>query len=168
MKGSGKGSLLFQPRTIAPERVTSATFFGDRLLYGNRSEPCARPHSAKLACCYSDENLAGKRLLFEQRSAEGKAILRKAMAPLLPEPVTSRTKQGFTAPDASWFRGESIDYVDRVLRSPDAALYEFVDREFVRSVLDEHAAGRRNRRLLIWSLLSFEWWCRTFLHGDTR
>jgi hypothetical protein len=30
-------------------------------------------------------------------------------------------------------------------------------------VLDEHRAAAHNHRLLIWSLLSFEWWLRTFL-----
>jgi asparagine synthase (glutamine-hydrolysing) len=32
-------------------------------------------------------------------------------------------------------------------------------------MLDEHTSGRVNHRLLIWSLLSFEWWCRCFLDG---
>jgi len=36
----------------------------------------------------------------------------------------------------------------------------------VRRLLDEHRSGKQNRRLLIWSLLSFEWWCRIFLAGE--
>ena len=34
--------------------------------------------------------------------------------------------------------------------------------------LDEHSSGKANRRLLIWSLLSFEWWCRCFLDGSAN
>ena len=34
----------------------------------------------------------------------------------LPKEVVEREKQGFSAPDASWFKGESIDYVLRELR----------------------------------------------------
>ena len=30
-------------------------------------------------------------------------------------------------------------------------------------MLNEHIEGRVNHRLLIWSLLSFEWWNRLFL-----
>jgi hypothetical protein len=30
-------------------------------------------------------------------------------------------------------------------------------------MLDEHTTGNVNHRLLIWSLLSLEWWVRTFL-----
>ncbi len=35
-----------------------------------------------------------------------------------------------------------------------------------RAMLDEHVAGRRNHRLLIWSLLCFEWWNRLFVDGE--
>ena len=79
------------------------------------------------------------------------------------EEVANRVKQGFSAPDASWFRGESIDYIRRTLLNPKAALYEFLNPDYILQVLDEHCSGKANRRLLIWSLLSFEWWCRSFL-----
>ncbi len=36
------------------------------------------------------------------------------------------------APDASWFRGESIDYVRRTLLDGDAAIYEYLDADTVR------------------------------------
>jgi asparagine synthase (glutamine-hydrolysing) len=85
------------------------------------------------------------------------------MGRLIPPEITERAKQGFSAPDASWFRGESIDYINRLLRDPKARLYDFLQPDYVRNVLDEHCSGQVNRRLLIWSLLSFEWWCRRFL-----
>jgi asparagine synthase (glutamine-hydrolysing) len=113
-----------------------------------------------------DENLPGKRLLYEQETNDGKAILRRAMSRLIPRETTERAKQGFSAPDASWFRGESIDYLNRLLRNPKARVYEFLSPRYVSGVLDDHCSGRINRRLLIWSLLSFEWWCRRFLYGD--
>ncbi|HET8776824.1 MAG TPA: asparagine synthase (glutamine-hydrolyzing) [Candidatus Limnocylindria bacterium] len=110
-----------------------------------------------------DENAAGKRQRFELETSEGKAVLRRAMAHIIPAEVASRTKQGFSAPDASWFRGESIDYINRLLREPDARIYEFLSPRYITSVLDEHTSGKINHRLLIWSLLSLEWWVRTFL-----
>ena len=109
-----------------------------------------------------DENLPGKRLLYERESNDGKAVLRRAMSRLTPQEITERAKQGFSAPDASWFRGESIDYINRLLRNPKALIYEFLTPEYVSNVLDEHCAGRVNRRLLIWSFLSFEWWLNRF------
>jgi asparagine synthase (glutamine-hydrolysing) len=112
-----------------------------------------------------DENIVGKRLLYESSTADGKLVLRNAMAPLLPSSITGRHKTGFSAPDASWFRGESIDYINRLLRDPHAEIYHFLSRSSVERTLDEHCSGRVNHRLLIWSLLSFEWWCRIFLGG---
>ena len=76
-------------------------------------------------------------------------------------------KQGFSGPDASWFRGDSIDYVRRRADvDRDAAIYEFLDPDGVQRPRQEHLEGRENRRLLLWSLLSFEQWCRIFLRGE--
>ena len=75
-------------------------------------------------------------------------------------------KQGFSGPDATWFRGESLDYVRRRVLDPNARMYEYLDVNTVRGLVEEHLNGVRNRRLLIWSLLCFEQWCRTFLDGD--
>jgi len=110
-----------------------------------------------------DENLPGKRLLYGRATSDGKAVLRKAMSRLIPAEITERAKQGFSAPDASWFRGESIDYINRLLRDPRARLYEFLTPSYVTEKLDEHTTGQRNHRLFIWSLLSFEWWLRKYL-----
>ena len=114
-----------------------------------------------------DEDEPGKLKRYRaQPTADGKVVLRQAMSRLIPSNITSRVKQGFSAPDASWFRGESIDYVNDLLRNPRAQIYEFINPAYVTRILDEHSAGRINYRLLIWSLLSFEWWLRTFLAGD--
>jgi asparagine synthase (glutamine-hydrolysing) len=110
-----------------------------------------------------DENLPGKQLLYKRQRADGKVILRQAMARVIPEDVAARAKQGFSAPDASWFRGESVDYVTGLLTAPNARLNEVIQPAFVSNVISEHRAGAHNHRLLIWSLLSFEWWLKTFL-----
>jgi asparagine synthase (glutamine-hydrolysing) len=111
-----------------------------------------------------DENEPGKLMKYgAEPAADGKMILRHAVKRLIPE-LIDRRKQGFSAPDASWFAGESIAYVNGLLRARDARLNEFLNPAYVTNVLDEHSHGRVNHRLLIWSLLSFEWWCRIFLN----
>jgi asparagine synthase (glutamine-hydrolysing) len=100
------------------------------------------------------------------RTAGGKRVLREAMSRSMPTQVTQRAKQGFSAPDASWFRGESIDYVNSLLRDRRSQVYEYLDPDYVANRLDEHTSGRINHRLFIWSLLSFEWWLRSFGGGD--
>lgn len=111
---------------------------------------------------FVDEDEAGKRLRYERRTGDGKLVLRQAMNRVIPPNVTSRVKQGFSAPDASWFRGESIDYINDLLRNPRARVYEFLEPDYLTQKLDEHSRGQQNHRLFIWSLLSFEWWLRTF------
>jgi asparagine synthase (glutamine-hydrolysing) len=114
-----------------------------------------------------DENELTRKLEHQlARTSDGKVILRDAMARYVPDDVVSGPKQGFTAPDASWFRGESIEYVRRVLLRDDARLFEYLDRATVHALVDDHLEGRANRRLLIWSLLCFEHWLHTFL-GDS-
>lgn len=110
-----------------------------------------------------DENEPGKRLRYNSVTQDGKMILRQACTRLVPASVTERAKQGFSAPDASWFRGESIDYVNGLLIDPSARIYEYLNPAFVHHRLHEHSQGHHNHRLFIWSLLSFEWWLRTFL-----
>lgn len=110
-----------------------------------------------------DENVIGKRRAYEGRYKDGKTVLRNATSRLLPPEIVDRTKQGFSAPDASWFRGESIDYINRLLRDPKARINDYIQPSYIEYVLERHCSGAENRRLLIWSLLSLEWWCRLFL-----
>jgi len=111
-----------------------------------------------------NENEPGsKKQKFFSKSKDGKLLLRNAMRKYIPETIIDSVKQGFSAPDASWFKGESIDYVRKNLYRKDALLYEYLDRTTVRELIDEHLEGRTNRRLLIWSLLNFEEWLRHFL-----
>ncbi|MBP2434200.1 asparagine synthase (glutamine-hydrolyzing) [Bradyrhizobium elkanii] len=98
----------------------------------------------------------GKAQRYYERTRDGKLILRKMMGRHIPDEVARREKQGFSAPDASWFKGESIEYVKRRLFTNSARIYDLVDRKTVRSLVDDHLEGRENRRLLIWSLLNLE------------
>lgn len=112
-----------------------------------------------------NENEPGnKTTRYFQKTKDGKILLRKAMGRYIPEEVTTREKQGFSAPDASWFKGESIEYVRRRLFNGHARIYDYMDRDAVQNLIREHLDGKNNRRLLIWSLLNFEWWCRRFLN----
>jgi asparagine synthase (glutamine-hydrolysing) len=111
-----------------------------------------------------DENEAGNKIAkYFQKAKDGKLLLRKAMARHVPREVVEREKQGFSAPDASWFKGESIDYVRETLYSDQAYIWNFMDRKTVQGLLAEHLEGKTNRRLLIWSLLNVEEWCKHYI-----
>lgn len=102
------------------------------------------------------------------KTKDGKLLLRKMMRRHIPRAVTELEKQGFSAPDASWFKGESMDYVRRLLFDKNAAIYMFMDRQTCQSLINEHMEGKANRRLLIWSFLCFEYWCRNSLEGSFK
>jgi asparagine synthase (glutamine-hydrolysing) len=101
-----------------------------------------------------------------EKTRDGKLLLRRVMERYVPDEITNQIKQGFSGPDSSWFRGDSIEYVREQLLTPDAAIYEYLNPDGVRPLVEDHLDGRQNRRLLLWSLLSFEQWCRTFLKGS--
>src|SRR3954447_7838746 len=116
-----------------------------------------------------NENLpAPKTDRYFDQTRDGKLILRKVLSSYVSDDVADQIKQGFSGPDASWFRGESIRYVNEVIGDDDSLIYEFLDPRTVRSLVDDHIEGRDNRRLLLWSLLNFEHWCRTFLVDGRR
>ncbi|MEO1180838.1 MAG: asparagine synthase C-terminal domain-containing protein, partial [Cyanobacteria bacterium J06636_28] len=93
---------------------------------------------------------------FFQKTRDGKQILRDVMQRYIPQDITKAQKQGFSAPDASWFKGDSIEFVKRTLLSRNAAIYTLMDRKTVEDLIQEHLTGQQNRRLLIWSLLNLE------------
>ncbi len=111
-----------------------------------------------------DENEPGvKTARYFQKAKDGKLLLRKAMERHVPKEVVDREKQGFSAPDASWFKGESIDYVRKVIDSNSAQIWNYMDQKTVREMVNQHLEGKQNRRLLIWSLLNVEHFCESYL-----
>lgn len=106
-----------------------------------------------------NENMPGdKQGEYFKKTRDGKQILRDVMRSYIPADITDGEKQGFSSPDASWFKGESIEFVKRKLMGRDAALFDHLDREAVQDLVGQHLDGRQNRRLLIWSLLNVEEW----------
>ncbi len=113
-----------------------------------------------------DENSAGNKKTQFLAYDDGKNVLRKAMADILPERIVNRKKQGFSAPDESWYRGENAAYVKELLLGKNIRSHEFINPVYIEKIIYEHCELRINHRLLIWSFMSFEWWCRIFLDNE--
>jgi asparagine synthase (glutamine-hydrolysing) len=113
-----------------------------------------------------DENeFRDKKALYTEYD-DGKNVLRRAMEDILPAKIVNRKKQGFSAPDESWYRGENAEYMKRLLLSKRTVSSEFINPSFVENIIDEHINKKINHRLLLWSLMNFEWWCKLFLNGE--
>ena len=104
-----------------------------------------------------NENEAGRKPnQYFQKTNDGKQILRDMMSHYIPADITEAHKQGFSSPDASWFKGESIDFVRAILLNDQAKIFDIMNASAVKKLVKEHLGGVNNRRLLIWSLLNIE------------
>ena len=113
-----------------------------------------------------DENNIGKKERYRDFD-DGKKVLREAMKDYIPSKITRRKKQGFSAPDESWYRGENAGYVrELLLNRKKTVSTEFINPNYIERIVKEHTESNINHRLLIWSLLNFEWWCRIFLNNE--
>ncbi|MDD3731105.1 MAG: asparagine synthase (glutamine-hydrolyzing) [candidate division Zixibacteria bacterium] len=96
-------------------------------------------------------------------NVSGKYILRRAMENILPREIIENRKQGFSPPDQSWYMNKLVQYIKDTILSDSSLGRGYFQKEYLEKVLEEHVSGKVNHRLLIWSLLSFEWWNRLFI-----
>jgi asparagine synthase (glutamine-hydrolysing) len=87
---------------------------------------------------------------------EGKILLRDLMAKKQVG-LNKGIKKGFSGPDAIWFKNK--EKVMGII-GPDARIWESIDRRRTQDILEYHFLGRRNLRLLVWSLIQLEYTLR--------
>jgi len=87
-----------------------------------------------------------------------KHILKETMRKYLPRTTLEHRKQGFGVPLDSWFKSDLKDYATSRLLSSNSKLYDYVELEYVRKVMDNHFLGMRDFSAKIWSLLFLDEW----------
>jgi asparagine synthase (glutamine-hydrolysing) len=97
-----------------------------------------------------------------------KYLLKQAAAKYLPAAIIERPKMGFGVPVDHWFRRELKDLARDTLLGPSASDRGYFRMDFVRRILDEHAAGTRHWHYQLWNLLALELWHRLFIDGAGR
>jgi len=98
------------------------------------------------------------------RDGTGKWIFREAIRDLVPPSVLTKPKQGFGVPLRRWFRNELRHRVE-ALQRPGSPVYEYVDRDAVRRVAQEHTSGRRDHSPTLWRLLVLDVWMTALADG---
>jgi asparagine synthase (glutamine-hydrolysing) len=96
---------------------------------------------------------------------EGKYIFRAAMKGILPEQILHRPKQGFAIPLGRWFRGKLDSFVRDLLLSQSSRNRGIFRPAYIEKLLSLHKKGR-DMDLQLWTLISFELWCRKFLDRE--
>lgn len=102
---------------------------------------------------FADENAVDQKRQIKKNI--GKKILRTALSSYVPKIITQAKKQGFSAPDASWFKNEKFFYFEN--------LPQFFDRNTMGSIVQEHVKGEKNNRLCIWSLIYLNQFFKEFV-----
>jgi asparagine synthase (glutamine-hydrolysing) len=102
------------------------------------------------------------------RGRTGKWVVKELARRHLPPEIVDRPKSGFVVPLHSWFRGDlRSESRDRLLAA-DSFVSEVMDRAVVRSMLDDHARGRRDETARLWTLMCLETWHGAFFRSSTR
>ncbi|HYV84803.1 MAG TPA: asparagine synthase C-terminal domain-containing protein, partial [Patescibacteria group bacterium] len=99
------------------------------------------------------------------RDGVTKSIFKDALRGVLPDAILDRPKQGFAVPLGRWFRGRLEPLVRDLLLSERCRNRGFFREPFLADLLARHARGR-DLDAAIWTLISFELWCRRFLDAS--
>ena len=92
-----------------------------------------------------------------------KYIFKRSQEGILPRDVIWRRKAGFGAPLRSWLVGDLAPLVEDLLSERTLRERGFFDPAVVAKFRADNAAGIADNSLRLYSLLSLELWCRTFL-----
>jgi len=99
------------------------------------------------------------------RNGTTKYIFKQALRGMIPEEIIGRPKRGFAVPLGRWFRGRLDSFVRDLLLGPRSRQRGIFNPAYIERLLRMHIRGRE-LDLQLWTLISFELWCRTFL--DSR
>jgi asparagine synthase (glutamine-hydrolysing) len=105
---------------------------------------------------------------FKIKNGVRKYILKRALSDILPGKILNRNKMGFSIPLIYWFRNELKGFAYQTILDNSDGIKLFFNLAYIKQLLDEHASGRKNHALRIWSLIVFEMWYRRFMKGNIK
>jgi asparagine synthase (glutamine-hydrolysing) len=100
---------------------------------------------------------------FKLRGLKAKYLHKVALEKWLPREMIYRKKKGFANPMRDWMRTRMRNYICDHLLSSDAAVSQYFNQDYIRSILDLHYAQKGDFMRQIELLLSFELWHRAFI-----
>src|SRR5262249_24638613 len=91
-----------------------------------------------------------------------KHIFIQSLRGLLPDEILDRSKKGFGIPLNRWFRGPLRPLVRELLLSEACRKRPIFHEAYLQRLISRQEQGRP-LDFHMWTLMSFELWCRTFL-----
>jgi asparagine synthase (glutamine-hydrolysing) len=92
------------------------------------------------------------------RGLRKKVLLRRAVAPFLPDRVVNGRKRGFSIPAAAWLRGELEPFARATLSPETLRRQGFFRPDAVTRLIDRHVSREEDLSRQLWGLLSFTLW----------
>jgi len=102
----------------------------------------------------------------KMQGMHAKALLKRAMQPLLPAEILNRPKTGFGAPLRHWLRHELREMVHDVLSPQSLKQRGIFDAAAVQRLVTANERRSIDGSYLIFSIMCIEMWMRTFV--DSR
>ena len=100
----------------------------------------------------------GLPLEWKCNESESKIILKDLLFKHVPRQLLDRPKVGFGVPIDQWLRGPLRDWSESLLDESRLRQEGFLDARLVRSMWQEHLAGKKNWQGQLWSVLMFQTW----------
>jgi asparagine synthase (glutamine-hydrolysing) len=98
-----------------------------------------------------------------------KHLLRKVARRWVPDSILDHRKQGFEAPMGAWLRGPLLPLFDSVVNSAGFRDLGVFNQDTVRTLRDDHVAGRRKNSKILFATMMFGLWAaRNGITGAAR
>lgn len=94
------------------------------------------------------------------RGKEQKFIFKQAMSGSLPDSILKHPKQGFNVPLSLWFKDDLKKYVNDVLLSQNPLVSSYLNKKYIKEIVEKNNTGTKDFSTRIWSLLFFEEWLK--------
>ncbi|MBI4475299.1 MAG: 7-cyano-7-deazaguanine synthase, partial [Acidobacteria bacterium] len=94
-----------------------------------------------------------------------KYIFKRALQGILPDGILYRPKRGFAIPLSRWFRGELSSFARELLLSTTSQQRGIFNKSYIERLLVLNDRGR-DMDLQLWTLITFELWCRRFMDAS--
>lgn len=89
-----------------------------------------------------------------------KHLIKKLAAKYLPKKIVGLPKQGFGSPINTWLRGDLKGLAEGLLHSSMLVRDGLFRKEYIQTLLDQHASQQFNNGTRIWGLINVEIWYR--------
>ena len=135
-------------------------------VYFEKVDRATMAHGVEVRVPFVDTQLAAYAMALPASFKVGawgkKRVLRQALRGIVPDTVLDRPKAGLKVPMAHWLRTSLADYLEAVLFDDGMRRTGLFDQPALSRCVREHKQGRRDNGKLLYKLLNFALWWRTY------